>query len=117
MTRDPNAFPDDHNGDALWTMIGQGDDLSAPREVDFAVLFPTEDDALKFAVHLLRNDQKVSFSAYEESDEMPWQVLVHPFMELTYANVDGFESLLAEAAEAFNGRNDGWGCESYASQD
>ena len=114
MTRDPAAFPDDHNGDALWNMVGQGDDLSIPREVDFAVLFPSEDHALKFAVHLLRNDQKVSLSAYEESDEMPWQVLVHPFMELTYANVDGFEKLLAEAAEVFDGVNDGWGCESYA---
>lgn len=114
MTRDPAAFPDDHNGDALWNLVGQGEDLSIPREVDFAVLFPSEDNALKFAVHLLRNEQKVSFSAYEESDEMPWQVLVHPFMELTYANVDGFEKLLAEAAEAFDGVNDGWGCESYA---
>ena len=44
-------------------------------------------------------------------------MLVHPFMELTYENVDGFESLLAEAAEAFNGQNDGWGCESHAPQD
>lgn len=117
MTRDPAAFPDDHNGDALWSMVGQGDDLSVPREVDFAVLFPTEDDALKFAVHLLRNDQKVSFSAYEDHDELPWQVLVHPYMELSYPNVDGFERLLAEAADAFGGKNDGWGCESYAADE
>lgn len=63
MHRDPLLFPDDENGDVLWQMAQAGDDLSIPREVDFAVIFPSEDDALKFAVHLLRSDQKVSFSS------------------------------------------------------
>ncbi|MET4570389.1 ribonuclease E inhibitor RraB [Rhodanobacter soli] len=111
MHRDPLLFPDDENGDVLWQMAQAGDDLSIPREVDFAVIFPSEDDALKFAVHLLRSDQKVSFSSYEEHDELPWQVLAHPFMEASHENVSGFERLLGEAAEDFGGRNDGWGCE------
>ncbi len=34
-----------------------------------------EKAALQFAVHLLRNDQKVSFSEYEEHDELPWRNL------------------------------------------
>ena len=114
MKRDPQLFPDDDNGHALWQMSEAGDDLSVPREVDFAVLFPSEDDALKFAVHLLRSDQKVSFSTYEESAALPWQVLVHPFMEASYENIAGFEHLLAEAAEDFDGQNDGWGCEAQA---
>lgn len=117
MTRDPITFPDDENGDSLWQMAGEGDDLSIPREVDFAVIFPTEDAALSFAVHLLKNDLKVSFSPYEEHDELPWQVLVHPFMEPAHENISGFEGLLAEAASELGGRNDGWGCESQGGTD
>jgi regulator of ribonuclease activity B len=41
-------------------LAGDGHDLSIPREVDFAVIFPTEDAASSFAVHLLKNDLKVS---------------------------------------------------------
>ncbi|WEN13941.1 ribonuclease E inhibitor RraB [Rhodanobacter sp. AS-Z3] len=114
MNRDPQRFPDDENGNALWQMAEAGDDLSIPREVDFAVLFPTEDDALQFAVHLLRSDQKVSLSSYEENHELPWQVLAHPFMEPSHSNICGFERLLGESAEDFSGRNDGWGCEAQA---
>ena len=107
----PTTFPDDENGQVLRQMAANGDDLSVPREIDFAVIFPTEDAALGFAVHLLKNGQKVSFSAYEEHDELPWQVLAHPFMEPTHANISGYEDLLTQEAVAFGGRNDGWGCE------
>lgn len=104
-------FPDDENGQVLRQMVEQGDNLSVPREIDFAVIFPTEDAALKFALRLLKSGQKVSFSEYEEHDELPWQVLVHPLMEPTHENISGYEDLLAKEAEALGGRNDGWGCE------
>lgn len=109
MERDFTKFPDDENGDVLWDMANDGDNLSVPREVDFSVVFPTEEAALKFAVHLLRNDQKVSFSAYEENEEMPWQVQAHPVMEPTHENISGYEAQLGEDATQFGGRNDGWG--------
>lgn len=109
MKRDRARFPDDENGDVLWRMAENGDNLSTPREIDFSVIFPTEEAALRFAVHLLRNDQKVSFSEYEEHDELPWQVEVHPFMEPTHENITGFEKQLGEDAAEFGGRNDGWG--------
>ena len=54
MARDDARFPADDNGDALWHMAEAGDDLGKPREVDFAVVFPTETAALQFAVMLLR---------------------------------------------------------------
>ena len=110
MTRSYDVFPDDENGDVLWEMAQGGDDLSLPREVNFSVIFPTEETALKFAVHLLRNEQKVSFAPYEEHDELPWQVEAHPVMVLTHANVSGYEAELEEAAARLGGRNDGWGC-------
>jgi len=105
------TFPDDENGQVLQQMAEQGDDLSVPREIDFAVIFPTEEAALKFALRLLKSGQKVSFSEYEEHDELPWQVLAHPFMEPTHENISGYEDLLAQEAEVLGGRNDGWGCE------
>lgn len=110
MKRDYARFPDDENGDVLWRMHSGGDNLSIPREIDFSVIFPTEDHALRFAVHLLRNGQKVSFSAYEEHETMPWQVHAHPRMEPTHQNISGYENQLGEDAAEFGGRNDGWGC-------
>lgn len=104
-------FPEDENGQVLRQMAEQGDDLSVPREIDFAVIFPAEEAALEFALRLLKSGQKVSFSEYEENDEMPWQVLAHPFMEPTHENIFGYEDLLAKEAAALGGRNDGWGCE------
>lgn len=71
MNRDFEVYPNNENGDTLWRMADDGDDLSIPREVDFSVIFRTEGEALKFAVHLLKNDLKVSFSSYKEHDEMP----------------------------------------------
>lgn len=50
--------------------------------MNFSVIFLSEDTALKFAVHLLRNGQKVSFGPY----------------------------LLARDSEPLGGQNDGWGC-------
>lgn len=110
MERDNKQFPYDENGDVLWAMAQDGDDLTQPREVTFSVIFPTEEAALNFAVHLLRNDQKVSFSPYEEHDEFPWQVEAHPTMVPSHERIAGYEAQLAEDAAAFGGRNDGWGC-------
>lgn len=109
MNRDLSLFPDDENGDVLWNMQEDGDDLSIPREVDFSVIFPTEDAALKFAVLLLKDEQKVSFSKYDGNDELPWQVQAHPIMEPTHENITGYEAQLAEEAAKYGGRNDGWG--------
>ncbi len=113
MDRDPQQFPDDDNGDTLWRMAKEGDNLSIPREVDFSVIFPSEESALQFAVHLLRNEQKVSFSPYEGNASMPWQVQAHAMMLPTHESISGFEALLERDAEPLGGRNDGWGCYSH----
>ncbi|MBB3226488.1 hypothetical protein FHW69_001078 [Luteibacter sp. Sphag1AF] len=112
MTEDISFSPEDENQAVLDQMVEQGDDLSIPREFDFSVIFTSEENALEFAVHLLRSDMKVSFSEYEESEEFPWQVQVHPYMLPTIENITGFETLLAEGAHPLGGENDGWGCES-----
>jgi hypothetical protein len=115
VTRDVSVYPKTENGNVLWHMAEDGDDLSIPREIDFSVILPSEDAALKFAVELLKNGQKVSFSEYEGHDELPWQVQAHPFMLPSHENISGYEQLLANASSAFGGRNDGWGCMSQDS--
>ena len=110
MNRDYALCPDDENGDVLWNMLQDGDNLSEQREIDFSVIFPSDESALKFATHLLRNGQKVSFGPYEGSEELPWQVQAHRIMIPTHDKITKFEELLAADAEPLGGRNDGWGC-------
>lgn len=110
MSRDYEQFPDDENGDVLWGMASRGDNLATAREVNFSVVFRTEAAAMEFAIHLLRNEQKVSFSSYDGKDGFTWQVDVHVVMPATYENITGFESLLKSDAEPLGGLNDGWGC-------
>lgn len=109
MERDYLTCPDDENGDVLWRMLEDGDDLAQAREVDFSVVFPDEGGAMAFATQLLREGQKVSFSAYDKAG-FPWQVQAHPVLLPTHENISGYEHLLAENAAPFGGKNDGWGC-------
>ncbi|WP_440224225.1 ribonuclease E inhibitor RraB [Dokdonella sp. MW10] len=108
--RDPHLFPDDENGEVLWRMAQDGDNLDKAREIDFSVIFPSEEAAMQFATRLLRRGEKVSFGSHEGDDECPWQVEVHPVMLPTHRNVTDFENVLAMESESLAGRNDGWGC-------
>lgn len=110
MTEHIDLSSDDENAVVLKQMIEAGDDLSIAREIDFSVIFPTEDAALEFAIHLLRNGLKTSFAPYEDSDEFPWQVQAHPFMLPTDEGIGEFERLLADGAAPLGGATDGWGC-------
>ena len=108
--RDLENFPNDANGDVLRRMQADGDDLTVARDFDFSVIFPSEEAAIGFALHLLRNGQKVSLAPYPEQEELPWEVTVHPRFVPTHANITNYERLLASDASTFGGRNDGWGC-------
>lgn len=109
MERDLTIFPQDDNGEVLWRISQRGIDLTEDREIDFAVVFRTKESALKFGILALQNEVKVSFSSYEENEEFPWQIYVHPVMEPSHENITEFETSLGEQALAYDGRNDGWG--------
>jgi hypothetical protein len=104
--RDPTKFPDDADGDALWRMYVDGDDLSAAREIDFWSVFTEERNAIDFAVEGLRKGWKISFSEVEGE----WQVGVHLIMVPNYESITGFQDELSSAVMLFNGVIDGWGC-------
>ena len=60
MERDYAQYRDHENGNVLWKMKQAGEQLNILREVDFAVIFPSEEAAMDFAVRLLRFGHKVS---------------------------------------------------------
>ena len=111
MSRDLNKFPEDENGEVLWRMHSSGDDLSKTRELDFSVVFPTEQQALEFSAVVLRAGHKVQLRRFpDQPDELTWDVTVSTHMAPTHMQVTEFEQFLADTASGYGGSNDGWGC-------
>jgi Regulator of ribonuclease activity B len=110
MKRDEQTFPADPTGDALWEMQQNGDDLTKQREIEFTVVFSTEEEALEFGNTLLVNRQKILLSDNEEEKEFPFEIIVYVYMEANYDEICGYEELLESHATKFNGQSDGWGC-------
>ncbi|MEW6992338.1 ribonuclease E inhibitor RraB [Colwelliaceae bacterium 6441] len=110
MERDLTLFPKDNNGDALWQMLQDGDDLTQVREIEFSVIFPTEELALKFGHLLLENNQKLSFCSYQENEDFPWEITAYPEMAATYENLSAYQHLIVTSSEPLQGQFDGWYC-------
>ena len=111
MNRDVNEFPEDDIGNALWQMKQQGMDLSAETEVEFSVIFSSQEQALKFGHLLLENGQKLSFCTFESNPDFPWEITAYPFMPLSYDNIVAYQALMEEHCPAFGGKFDGWYCQ------
>ncbi|MDG1732721.1 MAG: ribonuclease E inhibitor RraB [Thalassotalea sp.] len=110
MNRDFTKFPVDPNGDTLWSMELEGDNLDCAREIQFSVIFPDQDKALKFGRVLLANNQKLSFCPYLENPENPWEITAYPEMPASYENIIGYQMLLEGQAKQYDGVYDGWYC-------
>ena len=107
MTRN---FPNDENGDVLRRMYESGDDLSKPRYIDFAGVFPTELEAASFAAHFREMGYTTAYKRSELVAELPWNVVITSFMVPDHAAITELENLLQRIASPLSGRNDGWGC-------
>ncbi|MCW8832998.1 MAG: ribonuclease E inhibitor RraB [Colwellia sp.] len=110
MNRDLSLFPSDSIGDALWQMQQAGDDLDQIREVEFSVLFPTQALALQFGQLLLENNQKLSFTPFQENEEYPWEITAYPEMPLSYENIAAYQELLETSSSPLQGKFDGFYC-------
>lgn len=110
MKRDLTLFPEDNVGNALWQMMNDGDDLNQEREIEFSVIFPSEDAALKFGQMLLENNQKLSFSPYDGNEEFPWEITAYPFVGASYENISSYQNLLISSAEPLGGQYDCFYC-------
>lgn len=110
MNRDLSLFPSNKTGDVLWQMQQAGDDLEQPREVEFSVLFPSQTLALRFGQLLLENNQKLSFTPFQDNEEYPWEITAYPEMSLSYENISAYQELLETSGEPLKGIFDGFHC-------
>jgi hypothetical protein len=100
-------FPDDENGDVLRRMQAHGDNLEAPRDINFAFAFRTQSEAERFATAVTAPDYRAEASEYPE--RKMWQAEVTHFMLPTHAAITELEARLSKVASEYGGEPDGWG--------
>lgn len=112
MTRNFELFPNDDNGDVLWEMHQDGDDLTEPHEIEFSIVFDSKEKAHQGALYLLDQEQKISlYNDEEEPDE--WTIVIYVLMQPIYQDIVDLEEWITKIAEQNSGEYDGWGCFSY----
>lgn len=96
-------------------MYEDGNDLTDLHEIEFSIVFTTQDQAEKCALHLLHEEQKISLFQEEVKNDGSdlWVLNVHVNMIPEYQDVQDLEEWFVKIAEMFQGEYDGWGCLSY----
>lgn len=117
MIRNLEQFPNDDNGNVLWQMHEDGDDLTEPHEIEYSIAFKTEELAEKCALYLLKEEQKISLFEDEESDLKEWIITIYVYMEPEYSDIVDIEEWFTKIAEQHQGEYDGWGCMAYVYDD
>ena len=101
MTRDYELYPDDDNGNVLWQMAEDGDDLSEPHEIEYSIAFQEQSQAEKCALYLLQEEQKITLFVDEESDVSEWIITIYVYMEPEYSDIVDLEQWFTKIAEGF----------------
>lgn len=117
MSRDYEQFPEDENGEVLWQMQKDGDDLTEAHEIEFSIAFTTEENADRCALFLLKEEQKISLFQDEESDRLEWVITIYVYLEPVYEDIVDLEQWFTKIAADFQGEYDGWGCMAYVYDD
>jgi hypothetical protein len=91
-------------------MQENGDDLTAPRDIEFTVAFPQEGSAETFADHFRRSGYRATVEETKTVPGLPWDVVVVRHMIPQHNDISEFEETLSGFASPLGGRNDGWGC-------
>jgi hypothetical protein len=111
VDRDFSKYPKDDNGEVLWRLIENGDDLAIARDVDFSLDFDSEESALQCGMFLFKNEYKIQLDPPLEGEpDSPWTVTVIPYMAPNHAEISYLESYLQDVAKHFGGDCTGWGC-------
>lgn len=113
MTRDFEKFPEDDNGNLLWQMHEDGDDLDEIHELKFSMYFKTQELAEKCAISLLLEEQKISLYLDEEVHPNEWVITIYVNLFPEYEDIVDLEQWFTKIAEQFDGEYDGWGCTTY----
>ena len=106
--RDFDLFPDDANGDILFGIAQSAGDLIRPSDIDFAHVFPSEDEANSFDVALAADFVR-DVSPYHKRAGHAWQVVANRRMIPSHRNITSTERSLGDLAVTFHGSSDGWG--------
>ena len=115
MSRDFQQFPEDDNGNVLWQMAQDGDDLTVAHEIEYSIAFKEQELAEKCALYLLQEEQKISLFVDEDTNE--WFITIYVYMEPDYSDIVDLEEWFSKIATQFEGEYDGWGCMAYVSDD
>ena len=106
-----DEFPDDSNGDVLRQLRLLGDSLTESRDVDFSVIFPTENVGATFCRQLDNLGYRTKLGQIEYAGRTYSDVTVIVNMVPAHSGVTALEAKLSSLAEPLGGRNDGWVCE------
>ena len=117
MSRDFEKFPENDNGNLLWQMHEDGDDLEEIHEIEFSVYFKTQELAEKCAIYLLNEEQKISLYLDEEVQPAEWVITIYVNMYPEYEDIIDLEEWFSKIAGQFEGEYDGWGCTTYVFDD
>ncbi|MBP6113267.1 MAG: ribonuclease E inhibitor RraB [Acinetobacter sp.] len=115
--RDLELFPNDDNGDVLWQMAQDGDDLTEAHEIEYSIAFTDKAKAEQCALFLLHEEQKISLFIDEESDNQEWIITIYVYMEPEYSDIVDLEEWFTIIANEHGGEYDGWGCMAYVYDD
>ena len=115
--RDLELFPNDDNGDVLWQMAQDGDDLTEAHEIEYSIAFTDKAKAEQCALFLLNEEQKISLFIDEESENQEWIITIYVYMEPEYSDIVDLEEWFTIIANEHGGEYDGWGCMAYVYDD
>ncbi len=107
--RDYNRFPSDENGDVLYNLFLQGMDLNTTKDVEYAIIFPDNNGAIKFADSCKSIGLSIYIEEYEGQTDFKYGVIATKSMLPTHSNITALETELGNKAKYFGGINDGWG--------
>ena len=117
MTRNYELYPDDDNGNVLWQMHTDGDDLTEPHEIEYSIAFKSEEQADQCALYLLKEEQKISLFEDTEGESSEWIITIYVYMEPEHSDIVDLEEWFTKIAEQHSGEYDGWGCMAYVYDD
>ncbi|MEG0342423.1 ribonuclease E inhibitor RraB [Acinetobacter sp. TY1] len=117
MTRNYELYPDDDNGNVLWQMHTDGDDLTEPHEIEYSIAFKSEEQADQCALYLLKEEQKISLFEDTEGESSEWIITIYVYMEPEHSDIVDLEEWFTKIAEQHGGEYDGWGCMAYVYDD
>ena len=115
--RDLELFPNDDNGDVLWQMAQDGDDLTEAHEIEYSIAFKSEEQADQCALYLLKEEQKISLFEDTEGESSEWIITIYVYMEPEHSDIVDLEEWFTKIAEQHGGEYDGWGCMAYVYDD